>query len=140
MTQPPGHTSLAQVRARWRRFLLNRRAIAKLAACPPSELRRMAHDVGLDERDLHSPCCSHPGPAELMPQRLQQLGLDPAFVKHALPTTYRDLERVCAHCKSWRRCARDLSNDDVQAGMDGYCLNATTIDALIVDRPISRRA
>ena len=40
---------------------------------------------------------------------------------------------------SFARCARDLSNDDVQAGMDGYCLNATTIDALVVDRPISRR-
>jgi hypothetical protein len=73
-----------------------------------------------------------------MPRRLRQLGLDPTFIKHELPTTYQDLERVCAACKSWRRCARDLASDDVQAGMQGYCLNAPAIDALTADRPISK--
>ena len=140
MTRATGDTTLARIRARWQRFVRNRRSIAELAACPPSELRRIAQDVGVNERDLRGLHCSHPGPAELMPQRLRQLELDPAYVEHALPATYRDLERVCAACKSWRRCSQDLANNDVQAGMDGYCLNSFTIDALTVDRPISLRA
>ena len=69
-----------------------------------------------------------------MPQRLKLLGLDPVYIRHALPTPYRDMERVCSHCRSWRRCARDLTNEDVQPGMDSYCLNAATIDALTVDQ------
>jgi hypothetical protein len=69
-----------------------------------------------------------------MPTRLQELGLDPEFVKYARTATYRDMERVCGTCKAWRRCARDLANCDVQAGMDSYCLNGPLIAALIVDQ------
>jgi hypothetical protein len=108
--------------------------MAELAACPPSEQRRIAQDVGLSDQDLRSFTCSHLGPSELMPKRLQELGLDPAFVKYARTATYRDMERVCGTCKSWRRCERDLAKGDVQAGMRSYCLNAPTIDALMIDR------
>lgn len=137
MITATGDTTLARIRASWQRFLDNRRSMAELERCPANEVRRIAQDVGVNERTLRDLHCSHPGPTELMPLRLQELGLDPAYVVHALPATYRDLERVCATCKSWRRCSHDLANNDVQAGMDGYCLNAFTIDALIVDRPIS---
>jgi len=70
---------------------------------------------------------------QLMPQRLQQLGLDPEFVRKAEPETYRDLARVCATCTAWRRCKRDLARDDVQAGMEAYRLNSATIDRLTVE-------
>jgi hypothetical protein len=69
-----------------------------------------------------------------MPQRLRALGIDPGYVQHGLPATYRDLERVCATCKSARRCERDLARGDAQSGMDGYCLNAPTMDSLMVGR------
>ena len=82
---------------------------------------------------MKSLACSHAGPNELMPKRLQTLGLDPAFFRYARTAAYRDMERVCGTCKSWRRCARDLAKGDVQAGMQGYCLNAPTIDALTID-------
>lgn len=52
-------------------------------------------------------------------------------MKTALRATYRDLERVCATCKAWRRCKRDLAKGEVQTGQTGYCLNAPTIDALL---------
>jgi hypothetical protein len=126
-------TNLAQIGQRWHRFLLNRRWFANTAQLTPSELQRMTRDVGLDERDLHTRGCNHPGPTELMPQRLKLLGLDPDYIRHALPAPYRDFERVCSHCRSWRRCARDMTNEDVQSGMDSYCLNAATIDALTVE-------
>jgi hypothetical protein len=127
--------TLAKLRASCQRMLGNHRSIAGLAACPPSELRRIAQDVGLSVTDLRSLGCSHPGPAQLMSWRLQQLGIDPAYVKVAQTATYRDLERVCGACNAWRRCTHDLAKGDVQAGMRGYCLNAFTIDALTVDRP-----
>jgi uncharacterized protein YjiS (DUF1127 family) len=127
------YATLARLRDKWQRVRRNRRSMAELAACTPNDLHRIAQDVGLSESDLRSLSCSHPGPSELMPLRLQQLGLDPAFVQNARTATYRDLERVCAACKAWRRCARDLAEGDVQAGMNSYCLNAPTIDALTVD-------
>jgi hypothetical protein len=123
---------LTRLRQAWRRTLSKRRAINELAACPPDELRRIASDVGLNGNDLRQLCCGHNGPSELLPQRLHLLGIDPEFVRHAAPTTFRDLSRVCASCKASRRCARDLTRGDVQAGMDAYCLNGPTIDALTV--------
>ena len=123
---------LTRLRQTWRRALSKRRAINELAACPPGELRRLASDVGLSGDELRRLCRSHNGPSELLPQRLRLLGIDPEFVRHAAPTTARDLARVCASCKASRRCARDLARGDVQAGMDDYCLNGPTIDALTV--------
>jgi hypothetical protein len=123
---------LTRLRQTWRRALSKRRAINELAACPPGELRRIASDVGLSGDDLRRLCCGHIGPSELLPQRLQLLSIDPEFVRHAAPTTFRDLARVCASCEASRRCARDLGRGDVQAGMDAYCLNGPTIDALMV--------
>jgi len=121
-----------RLRRSWHRSMNRRRAINELAACPPSEIRRLACDVGLSGGDLRLLCRSDFGPSELLPQRLQLLGIDPEFVRHAEPTTFRDLARVCASCQASRRCARDLARGDVQAGMEGYCLNGATIDALTV--------
>lgn len=120
---------------RWRQGLRNRRAIRELDAFLPAERRLLAEDVGLPGTDLRRFHCTHNGPAELMPERLRQLGIDPVFVKHARTAAYRDLERVCATCKSFRRCARDLAKGDPQRGMDSYCLNAHTIDCLVVEQP-----
>jgi hypothetical protein len=133
MDTPSDYSTLVRLRDWLQRVLRNRRSMAELAACPPSELHRMAQDVGLNPTDLRSFSCSHPVPGELMPRRLQQLGLDPEYVKFARTATYRDLERVCTTCTAWRRCARDLAHGDAQAGMRSYCLNAPTIDALTVD-------
>jgi hypothetical protein len=135
MTAQSAYTALSRLRHRLRRALEDRRSRAELHACPPSELHRIAQDVGLSDIDLQSLSPSHPGPSELMPRRLEQLGLDPAYLKHARIATYRDMERVCATCKAWRRCGRDLAQGNVQVGMGSYCLNAATIDALIVERP-----
>src|SRR5215472_10985539 len=128
-----GSTILGKFHGGWQRALRRCRSIAELAAYPPSELHLIAQDVGLSDGDLKALICSHSGPSELMPKRLQELGLDPAFFRCARTAVYRDMERVCGTCKAWRRCARDLAKGDVQAGMQGYCLNAPTIDALTID-------
>jgi hypothetical protein len=138
MLMTTAHMRFFGLRERTRRALRDRRSLQELHATPPDELRHIAQDVGLSEQGLRSLGCSHPGPSELMPQRLRQLGLDPGYVKMARTSAYRDLERVCASCKAWRRCARDLARGDVQAGMRAYCLNAPTLDALLLERPPPR--
>jgi len=77
--------------------------------------------------------CSHSEPAPLLRLRLQQLGIDPGYVKYARTASYRDLERECTRCTSMRQCARDLARGDVKKGMQRYCPNAGSIDALTVD-------
>ena len=125
---------LGNLREKWRRMLCERRSLVELAACPPSELQGVAQDVGMSESDLCIIAAAHRGPRELLPLRLELLGLDPGYVRSALTATYRDLEKKCALCTAWRRCTRDLAKGDAQAGMDTYCLNSETIDALTVDQ------
>jgi hypothetical protein len=115
-------------------MLSNHRSAREVDALSQADRFRLSEDVGLPGSDLRHFHCTHDGPTKLMPQRLSALGIDPGYVKHGLPATYRDLERVCATCNSARRCARDLARGDAQAGMNSYCLNAPTIDSLIVGR------
>src|SRR5262245_19556897 len=122
-------------RQRWKRAMQNRMTARELDAISPAERLRLADDVGMSGTDLRRFHCTHDGPTTLMPQRLEQLGIDSAYVRYDMPATYRDLERVCATCKSAGRCARDLAKGDAQAGMDSYCLNSATIDSLLLDRP-----
>ena len=124
--------AIVQLRRAWRQRVSARRAMAELAACPAQELRRTAADLALSSTDLRRLSRTRPGRTQLMPQRLQQLGLDPGFVRETEPETFRDLARVCATCTAWRRCKGDLARGDVQAGMDVYCLNSATIDRLTV--------
>jgi hypothetical protein len=134
MIKLSGYAALVSLLEKWRRMLRKRRSLVELAACPPSELQRIAQDVGVSVSDLRIIAAAHPGPSELLPLRLELLGLDPGYVRSAQSATYRDLERTCAMCTAQRRCARDLANGDVQAGMDSYCLCSQIIDALAVDR------
>jgi hypothetical protein len=118
------------LRRRGHRTLGQWRANNELASCPPSELRRIAAEVGVSAAGLRQLCHDHVGPSQLLPQRLDHLGIDANYLQQEMPMMVRDLARVCATCQASRRCARDLARGDVQAGMDGYCLNGATLDAL----------
>lgn len=120
-------------RQRWQRAMQNRMTARELGAISQTERMRLADDVCMSGTDLRRFNCTHDGPTKLMPSRLEQLGIDAAYVRHDMVGTYRDLERVCASCKSVRRCARDLAKGNPQAGMGSYCLNSATIDSLLVD-------
>ena len=133
MTNVHTHRTFRSLREQWQRVMRNMRSERELEALPPEELRSIAQDVGISESELRSLHSGHPGPSELMPERMRQLGLDPVFVASAHAATFRDLARVCANCDSWRQCARDLEKGDVQAGMNRYCANTPTLDALAVD-------
>ena len=120
-------------RQRWKRAVQDRMSARELEAISPVEHLR-PDDVSMSGTDLRRFHCTHDGPAKLMPQRLEQLGIDPGYVRYDMAATYRDLERVCAPCRSARRCARDLARGNVLAGMQSYCPNSATIDSLLLDR------
>jgi hypothetical protein len=84
-------------------------------------------------RERSSRPCGGSGGAELLPQRLQRLRLDPEYMKVCYPSVYEELKRVCASCKFQRICAQDLAAGDVQSGMRIYCPNAPVIDAMTVN-------
>ena len=56
------------------RVIEGRRSWAELGACSRRELHRIAQDVGLTDGELRSLACSHPGPSQLMPRRLERQG------------------------------------------------------------------
>jgi hypothetical protein len=115
------------------RLKSNYKTMTELRSCSGNDLHRVARDVGLNEEGLARLAVSHQGPTVLMPQRLERLQLHPDYVQLAYPATFRDLQLVCASCTASERCARDLAAGDVETGMRDYCLNAPTIDALLVE-------
>jgi hypothetical protein len=133
MTSYTGYLGFSKLRRQLQRVLQNRRTMAELSKCPACELHVMLRDLGLSTGDLQALRCSHPGPSRLLPQRLQQMRLDSGYMKLYRGSIYRDMLRVCASCKHWRRCERDLAVGDLQSGMQSYCLNAPTIDALVIE-------
>ena len=128
----PTLARLARLRGSLRRKAKARQERMELAACSAYEQHRIVTDIGLCLSDLTPLSCTHSGPTELLPRRLQQLGLDPELVRRAAPALYRDLVHVCASCRAWRQCRNDLGHDNVRIGMDQYCLNSPTLDSLTV--------
>jgi hypothetical protein len=95
---------------------------------------RLMRDIGLAMSDMSALTRPNAGPTVLLSQRLGALGLDAGYLADAEPATLTDLQRSCLRCTYWRRCARDLARGDVQAGLDGYCLNSQAIDRLLLAR------
>jgi len=106
----------------------------EMRSLAPGELEHIMRDLGMGPGDVDQLMAGHPGPTRLLPRRLQAMGLDSEYLQYAEPPLYRDLQATCSKCRSWCRCERDLARGDPEAGLRDYCLNAHTIDALVVDR------
>jgi hypothetical protein len=112
--------------------------MADLACCGPSEVERIAHDVGVSRRDICTLAGKWPGSADLLLQRLKRVGLDAAGIARVEPQVLRDLERVCTLCASKRKCQHDLAKDPADLGWRDYCPNVMTLAALERERAIRR--
>ena len=104
-------------------------------SCKPRETRRSCHRFTETQSarrcgQCHSYSAAHAnsGGAELLSRRLQQLRLDPEYMKVCYPSVHEELKRVCASCKFQRIRAQDLASGDVESGMRIYCPNAPVID------------
>ncbi len=128
-----GTSVLTAIRNRLDCWYARQGLATELEQLAPGEADRIMHDIGISMSDMAAISKPHAGPRVLLPQRLEAVGLDPAYL--AMDPLYRDMERTCMRCTSWRKCARDLAANDAQSGLDHYCLNAQTIDALLTNRP-----
>ena len=64
---------------KWKNYWEKRAAINELANCDPSEVARIAEDLGISTSDLHFLSVSDKGVADLLKRRLQELRLDPTI-------------------------------------------------------------
>ena len=68
--------------------------------------------------------------ADEMPRLFEALGISAQDVARVEPMVVHDMERVCAMCKSKRKCDRDLASGASAEHYEEYCLNAPTIAQL----------
>jgi hypothetical protein len=114
---------LAQLADWWRRR-------SELAALPPGEVERMAHDAGLTADDLRALVARGPGAADLLYERMAVLGLARADVERLAPGLMRDLEASCSCCGNKQQCERDLSHHPEDGKWSSYCPNATSLESV----------
>lgn len=93
------------------------------------ERDRFLHELGIAEEDVQKIIAGRKGAEVLLPQRLEQAGLDPEAVRAKYGGVMRDMERLCSLCGEQKRCVRDLDRH-VAERLASYCPNTTTIDSL----------
>ena len=121
------HDLMGLLTGKWKNIWEKRAAINELAKFDPSEVARIAEDLGISTSDLRFLAASGPGSADLLKRRLQTLGVDATDIDTAL---MRDLQLLCARCNSKRHCAHELEDKPVAARWPKYCPNAQTIEAI----------
>jgi hypothetical protein len=102
-------------------------AANEVAGCDPSEIARVAQDLGVSVADLRVLASRDKTAADLLHRRLKTLRLDPTSVDPAL---MRDLQRCCSMCDSKQLCVHELEDKPKEASWPKYCPNEETIAAL----------
>jgi hypothetical protein len=127
-------TVLGRLARKWRGWSRRRRTMMALDGCGSAETTRMAHDIGVSEKDFRALAGRWPGSSELLSQRMHQLNLDASEMTPVEPAVAQDLQRVCSLCASQRRCRHDFASDPSAPGWRAYCPNAPTFAALMCER------
>ena len=109
--------------------------MVELDRCGPSEMERIASDVGVSGADLAILAGKWPDAADLLYRRMKRMEITQADAE-----VRRDLQRVCTVCGSKRRCEHALANNPSDPAWQKYCPNATTLLALAAERAAKTRA
>jgi hypothetical protein len=109
-----------------------RARVNELADCDPSEMARVARDLGVSATELRLLASRDKTAADLLYRRLETLRLDPTSIDPAL---MRDLQRCCSICDSKQLCAHELEDKPKSANWPKYCPNEYTIAALTKNSP-----
>jgi hypothetical protein len=114
----------------WRRHAQTQASLADLDSLGPSEMARMAQDVGIPASDLRVLAQHCSDAADLLERRLGAFGMKASELVRTAPAELRDMERLCTLCRSKGRCARDLAADPSDPVWRQYCPNEETIVSL----------
>jgi hypothetical protein len=108
----------------------SRGQLAELERLEGPELERIAHESGMTPPALCALAACGPHAADLLPVRMAAAGLDPVAFAETDPATFRDLQRLCATCRSQGECAHDLATPPTAGALPDYCVNRDTLRAL----------
>src|SRR5262249_24885501 len=95
----------------WRSWGGSGGTMADLDGCGPSEMERIARDVGVSGADLSILAGKWPDAADQLYWRMNEIKLDRKEVTHADPQVMRDLQRGCTVCGSKRRGEHRLARN-----------------------------
>jgi transcriptional regulator with XRE-family HTH domain len=111
-------------------WLKRRRELSEIRQMDSGDFDRIASELRVSPGELDTLVRQGPHAADELPKLLRALGIDQADLARTEPMVLRDMERVCALCHEKRQCDRDLAAGTSAEHYEGYCLNATTINAL----------
>ena len=98
--------------------------------CAAEDVAAIAHDLGMNPRELMTQTRRGPDAARLLNSMLAALHIAPKELANREPVVMRDLQRVCAACDYKRQCERDLLEEHDTEHCLGYCPNAYTLEML----------
>jgi hypothetical protein len=124
-------TSLGDIVTRWwHRISRNWAGARELGNFDPSELQRIANDVGCDVSELRTLAGRWPDSADLLPRRMNALHLDAQALSSEQPRLANDLKKHCSLCTVRGECEHDLDNRPDDPVWQRYCPNTMTLLAV----------
>ena len=115
---------------KWLESIAHRLKPSELQMLDAGQIDEIARDIGVTSDDLRRLDQTEKYTAMLMPQRLQQEGMNPAVIEARWPSVWKDLQRVCGNCRSRDVCQAELEIAPDAQEWRRYCSNAGTIRSL----------
>jgi hypothetical protein len=118
-------------------WLKHRQEIRELCELDAGEFSRIAHELCVTPGDLDTFVRQGPHATHELPKLLKALGIDEKALARSQPLVLRDMQRVCASCAQKAPCSQDLAAATSDQHYKKYCPNASTIDALDENPPLT---
>lgn len=118
----------------WHRVSRNWTAIRELNELDKSELQGIANDVGCSVPELQTLAGRWPESADMLPRRLNALGLDAQAFSRDNPPLANDLRKHCSLCAAKGQCEHDLDTQPHSPVWQSYCPNTMTLLAVSKSR------
>ncbi len=104
--------------------------IDEMSRLSAQDLRLMASDLGLSERELQDAARADVDITRELHAMMQAQGLDPAVVQQRFRAVMRDIQATCTRCPNRRQCARELAAGRAGGTYEAFCGNARSFDGL----------
>jgi hypothetical protein len=114
----------------WRAWKERRDSLAALDSVGRGEVARIAHDLSLTPTELRKLAAQGPDSADLVYERMADLGLGRELIAGSDRRTMWELEKTCALCTSKSRCRHDFARGAATSAWREYCPNDDTLTAL----------
>jgi hypothetical protein len=107
-----------------------RNAIGLDEECGPSDVMRMAKEIGVTPSQLYE-LTTGPIDAKLLKSMLVALHVDPKVLADMDPLIIRELKWLCISCGNKKRCERELARGTAADHFHEFCPNAVSLDELL---------